>query len=96
MKKLDYVNKFLQATKHTLFRDNITLVDGSILSIQASEYHYCSPRKNNLSTYKTVEVWLFPEDENFFSEWGGSYESPAAYVPIEEVNKYIHKCGGIL
>jgi hypothetical protein len=91
----DFVNHFLNSTKQ-IFRDHLVLKDGSILSIQASELHYCFPRNNNADHYETVEIWLYPKNETFFAEWGGDDTTPAAFVPVEKVNEYILKRGGIL
>jgi len=73
------------------------------LSIQASEFHYCSPRENDCPNYSLVEVgfiekdgkrfpapesWLpYAEDRNLLSDVFG-------YVPIELVNEFIAEHGG--
>lgn len=70
--------------------------DGTTLSVQASEFHYCSPRISIPEGYFTVEVYCWPNDENeYFSEWGGDDSNPAGYVPVEVVNFYIEKHGGV-
>lgn len=69
--------------------------DGYSISVQASEFHYCSPRLNGLQDYKRVELG-FPsmEDEliNEYADGGDDYtDTVYGYVPIEVVEKH----GGI-
>ena len=61
-------------------------------SLQASEYHYCSPRTHN-GPYHQVEVWCIPEDVQV-SEFEYNVFEPSAYVPIEAVVKFIDNHGG--
>lgn len=73
--------------------------DGYSVSVQASAYHYCSPRLNGLQDYKRVELG-FPsmEDEliNEYADGGDDYtDTVYGYVPIEIVEKLIEKHGGI-
>lgn len=90
----DYINEFFKETKNELVRPHLVMNDGTTISVQASRYHYCSPREHNQEHYTKVEVWSFPLDETYFSEWGGDCENPASYVPIEKVNEYIELHGG--
>ena len=73
--------------------------DGYSVSVQASEFHYCSPRLNGLQDYESVELG-FPsmEDEliNEYADGGDDYtDTVYGYVPIEVVEKLIEKHGGI-
>ena len=73
--------------------------DGYSVSVQASEFHYCSPRLNGLRDYESVELG-FPsmEDEliNEYADGGDDYtDTVYGYVPIEIVEKLIEKHGGI-
>ena len=73
--------------------------DGYSVSVQASEFHYCSPRLNGLQDYERVELG-FPsmEDEliNEYADDGDDYtDTVYGYVPIEVVEKLIEKHGGI-
>lgn len=73
--------------------------DGYSISVQASEYHYCSPRLNGAQDYESVELG-FPskEDEliNEYAEFGFDYtDTVYGYVPVEIVEKLIEKHGGI-
>ena len=73
--------------------------DGYSVSVQASEFHYCSPRLNGLQDYKSVELG-FPsiEDEliNEYADGDDDYtDTVYGYVPIEIVEKLIEKHGGI-
>lgn len=90
----DYVNEFLQQVPGPI-RDHIVLADGKTISIQASEYHYCSPRSTESDRYDSVEVWGWGEKETFFDEWSPDGD-PASFVPVERVNEYIMLHGGIM
>lgn len=65
--------------------------DGTILSVQASESHYSSPR-DNYGPYYEVEVWhvTAPVTEFDYDE-----SDPSAYVPIEQVVQFIDNHGGM-
>lgn len=72
--------------------DPITCKDGSTLSVQASEGHYCTPR-SNFGPYTEVEVYNCGE----VPEWAeyGNGDDPYAYIPIELVVEEIDRRGGI-
>jgi hypothetical protein len=71
------------------FRPRFDCPDGFSVSIQASRYHYCSPRENNQPAYSTVELgfpseaveaWLpYAEDED------RPTETVYGYVPLDVV-----------
>ena len=72
------------------------LHDGTILSIQASEMHYCTPR-NNIGPYTAAEVHVAlgtgPDG------WG-AYEHGEegiyyGYVPTDLIEKFIVDRGGL-
>ena len=73
--------------------------DGYSISVQASAFHYCSPRLNGLQDYKSVELgYPSVEDEliNEYAEDDLDYtDTVYGYVPIEVVEKLIEKHGGI-
>ncbi len=75
---------------------SVVCVDGTSLSVQASEMHYCTPR-NNQGPYTEVEVWCIknmPAPIKEIEEFPYSYEAPSAYVPIEAVAQFIDAHGG--
>ena len=73
--------------------------DGYSISVQASAFHYCSPRLNGLQDYESVELeYPRAEDEliNEYAEDDLDYtDTVYGYVPIEVVEKLIEKHGGI-
>jgi hypothetical protein len=102
------VNEFLQHTAelyelqeyfYQKVRPLAVCADGTTLSIQASEVHYCAPRCNSDGTdsYVQVEVWRVskevPEDWN---EYGDTENNPYAYIPVELVDSFVESCGGIV
>ncbi len=78
----------------------IVCMDGTSLSVQASEHNYCIPQDNS-GPYIQVEVG-FPSrkfDELMPYIDGDSTTDPTAtvygYVPIDLVEKIVADCGGI-
>ena len=67
--------------------------DGVTLSVQASEFHYSSPR-DNYGPYTEVEVWCVRNAAEV-TEFDYSDDDPSAYVPIEQVVQFIDNHGGI-
>ena len=80
-------------------RPRLCCNDGYSISVQASEFHYCSPRLNGLQDYESVELgYPSAEDEliNEYAEDALDYTGTVyGYVPIEVVEKLIEKHGGI-
>lgn len=73
----------------------VVCADGTKLSVQASESHYCSPR-NNVGPYIEVEVWYVDsKTEVEVLEFEYSTENPSAYVDINSVVAYIDRHGGL-
>lgn len=80
-------------------RPRLCCNDGYSISVQASEFHYCTPRINGAQDYESVELG-FPSEEdeliNEYSDGGFDYtETVYGYVPIEIVENLIEKHGGI-
>lgn len=95
------ITEFLRKTYKTHTPWNIPLIrpwvkceDGFTMSVQASESHYCIPRRNGEGYYSAVEVGYPSETTPDFFEYssgGGVY----GCVPIDEVQKVCDKHGGI-
>jgi hypothetical protein len=96
------LNEFFR--KHHQRRDDfrsapaIVCTDGLTLSVQASLYHYCSPR-NSAGPWHEVEVGFPSAKCPELMEWCESPETPLrtvyGYVPIDVVEKLIDAHGGI-
>ena len=102
------INEYLELTKEYYGdligyamlkrRPRIVCADGFDVSIQASECHYCRPRRDD-GPYTAVEIG-YPSDE--VSEWMEYAESPDApletvygWVPVEIIDEVLCKHGGI-
>lgn len=77
-------------------REEAVCKDGFSMSVQASETHYCSPRRNGLklSQYESVEVGFPSAPEPLLDEFGddgGVY----GWVPVQVVLQIIQKHGGL-
>ena len=75
-------------------RPHIHCKDGYVLSVQASDGHYCLPRKNNAEEYDAVEVMLVTG--HFVKGWGRMNGSVYGFVPIDKVEKLVSQHGGIV
>ena len=71
--------------------DLVKCADGTTLSVQASKYHYCTPRDNK-GPYIAVEVWCVSAP---VTEFEYSADAPSAYVPIADVVRFIDNHGGM-
>lgn len=70
--------------------------DGTSLSVQASQNHYSTPRRNE-GPYSHVEVWCVTgAAPNGVTEFDYDDNDPSAYVPIEDVTKFIDAHGGMV
>ena len=94
--KESITNFYLRHMRNGCFTPRVILNNGKSLSVQASEYHYCAPRRV-CDYYYEVEVG-FP-DEGDYCLCNMRRENPTdtvyPYVPIELVDEYITACGGI-
>ena len=72
------------------------LHDGTILSIQAREVHYSTPR-NNIGPYTAAEVHVAlgngPDDWGAYED--GEFGTFYGYVPVGLIEKFIEDRGGI-
>lgn len=76
----------------------VRCADGLIMSVQASEFNYCSPR-NNLGPYTRVEVGYpsRPVPELIpFAESSDYTNTVYGYVPYELVRQVIYVRGGMV
>jgi hypothetical protein len=98
----DYCNEYISGLREKLGEKAVVLPsmilnDGSLLSVQASQFHYSSPRVWS-EKYTKVEICF---DNNnvtaniFFNDYIIDDIYIAAYVPVELVNDYIQISGGI-
>ena len=76
-------------------RPRLYCYDGYSISVQASEYHYCSPRLNGLQDYQSVELGFPSKEDELINEYAednpGCLNTVYGYVPIKIVEKH----GGI-
>lgn len=107
---MDKVNDYLKRTRNTHTygdgyilerpRPHVICKDGFRISVQASEFHYCSPRINGADMYETVELG-YPNDEDvliidYAEDPSDLTETVYGFVPIELVNELVEKHGGIV
>lgn len=89
-RKLEKGNSFV--AKH------IICADGFVVSVQASKYHYCTPRLDNAG-WDSVELGFPSAADDLIQEYAETPDEPTqtvyAYVPIDTVARLIIKHGGI-
>ena len=88
----------------TQIRPRVHCADGVSLSIQASEYAYCSPRKRHnvpWDFYTLVEVgYIYDKDSQPFSPpdiwrpYRSGNDEIWAYIPVPMVKEFINEHGG--
>jgi hypothetical protein len=81
-------------------RKRITCNDGFSMSVQASDFHYCNPRKNLPDgNYSTVEIGFPSEEEPLIVEYAEDESDLTGtvygHVPVEVVEQVIEKHRGI-
>lgn len=81
-----------------VIRKHLKCKDGLTLSVQASEYHYCSPRSAH-GPYKEVEVGFPSEKIPGLLEYAEDPDRPKdtvyGHVPVGIVEEIIEEHGGI-
>ena len=87
----------IPGVENSTVRPSVRCADGTTLSVQASDFHYCSPQ-NNDGPYTSVEVWCVyatcaPYADFFYDE--GDQDGPWGYVSVEKVAEFIAAHGGI-
>lgn len=72
--------------------------DGFTVSVQASEYHYCTPR-NNAGPYSHVECGFPKELPVAWAEWAETPDTTSTvfhYIPLIDVAREFARRGGLI
>lgn len=76
----------------------VECVDGFSMSVQASQYHYCTPRQDT-GPYLEMEIGFPSSEEPLIMPYAEDNERPTktvyGYVPTELIDEVITKHGGI-
>lgn len=100
LKKTRSVKTYSDGTVYELNRPGLHCKDGFSVSVQASEFHYCTPRINGANRYETVELGFPNAVDSLIVDYaeddGDLTRTVYAYVPVEVVNELIEKHGGIV
>ena len=91
---LDYVNEWLSRHPEERIAPRLQCKSGLTLSVQASMWHYCTPR-NNTGPWHHIEVGYPSRTLRTLSRWRDGKSSVNGYVPVERVNAIIARNGGI-
>ena len=69
----------------------LLMTDGTIISVQASSGHYCSPKSDNPDKgYGSVEILIYNDAEGF------NNNTPENWMPVADLMKLIAKHGDII
>ena len=93
-KHLSTAPEYRQGISHKPIAPVLKCKDGTTLSVQASEGHYCTPRTNT-GPYSAVEVWYITDSPTPVTEFEYDSEDPSANVPITSVVAFIDNHGGM-
>ena len=92
------IQEFNLKTGITTRRPRIICNDGFSMSVQGSEYHYCSPRKNK-NEYYEMEIGFPSKREQLILNYAEQKHKPKktvyGYVPVNLIDEVIKKHGGI-
>lgn len=97
MKIQEWLTKTYEETPYSGFvRPRLACADGFTISVQASGYHYSTPRKNfqDGRMYTALELGFASMDDELIEDYSDGTVYP--YVPVEIVDKLIKKHGGIV
>lgn len=96
---MDIVNKHIKQTFDGFNAARIVCNDGFSMSVQASRYHYCSPREDNAFPYSTFEIGFpskrIPEANEYAEEPKRHTKTVFGRVPLKVVLQIIKKHGGL-
>ena len=100
---MDKVNEYLKRTwygERWCIRPSMECADGFTISVQASDFHYCSPRISGADQYENVELGFPNMEDPIIKDYAEDPDDLThtvyGYVPIKVVNKLIEKHGGIV
>lgn len=97
------VNEYLQRKNYMYsefegIRGRLHCKDGFSISVQASRFHYCTPRVTNAAYYDTVELGYPSEVDTTITDYAEDTnytDTVYGYVPVHIVDALIQKHGGI-
>ena len=94
------VGTLYDGIKYEQIRPYVLCKDGFTISVQASEFHYCTPRINGAVKYETVELGFPNIEDSLIIDYAEESERPTdtvyGYVPVYIVNELVEKHGGII
>lgn len=99
LKRTRVIGKYRDGETYEGIRPGLTCNDGFEVSVQASMYHYCSPRVNGAAVYDEVELGFPNMEDSLIMDYAEEPDRPTdtvyGYVPVSIVNELIEKHGGI-
>ena len=80
--------------------EEVVCADGFIMSVQANENAYCTPRQTGAEKYTQVEIGFPNAREELIIDWAEDRDDPTGtvygYVPVSVVTNVIAKHGGMV
>jgi hypothetical protein len=85
------------ALKYLECAPSVVCADGFKMSVQASQFHYCSPR-DSVGPWTDVEIGFPSERVEKFMKWAEKADTPTetvyGWVPLEVVAELVEDHGG--
>lgn len=98
---MNIIANYLNAFSNFSQRPQIVCQDGFAVSVQATECHYTSPRRNfeDARMYDKMELGFPTMKESLILDYAEDPENPTetvyGFVPVEIINEVIAKHGGL-
>ena len=74
-----------------MLRIPILCKDGTLISVQASSTHYCSPKSDDARSYGAVEIQITRDAESY-----NDTDNTLGFVNARDLLALIDQCGGIV
>jgi hypothetical protein len=89
-----------EQSKHMILRYPVQLGDGTVMSIQASEFHYCHPRNNDSYEWESWEIGfptqVIQELMAYVEDETQPIDTVYACVPTDVILDIINSRDGVL
>lgn len=99
---MNIIANYMNAFRHNFNQiPQIVCQDGFAMSVQASECHYTSPRRDfdDFKMYDKMEIGFPTMKESLILDYAQDPENPTetvyGFVPVEIINEVIAKHGGL-
>jgi hypothetical protein len=95
----EFIRSYRAKNPGTTILPHVVCADGNHLSVQADKLCKCTPKSDNASSYKTVEVWYSSSMEStlidYFTDENDNFSGMRCVeVPVGLINDIVKRHGG--